>query len=134
MQTFIKYTISGGLAATVHFLILIALVEKATVDPTLASAFGFCMAVIVNYKMQYHWTFKSAGPHKTIFTRYVLITFFMLGVNTLIFWILYEIQGLIYLLAQAIATGIVMFMNFAINKNYTFVSPSKASVILNNEE
>jgi putative flippase GtrA len=115
-------------------LILITLAEKASFDPTFASALGFCMAVIVNYKMQYHWTFKSAGSHKTIFTRYVFITFIMLGVNTLIFWFLYEVQGLVYLLAQIIATGMVMFMNFAINKNYTFVSPNKISVILNNEE
>jgi len=122
MKTFIRYTISGGLAALVHFLVLIILVEKIAVNPTFASAIGFCMAIFVNYNMQYHWTFKSSGTHRTIFIRYVLITFVMLGVNTIIFWFLFEKQGLVYLLAQVIATGIVMFMNFVINKNYTFVS------------
>lgn len=134
MQTFIRYTISGGLAAIVHFLTLIALVEISAVDATLASATGFCLAVIVNYNLQYHWTFKSSGSHKTIFTRYVVITFLMLGVNTLIFWVLYELQGVMYLLAQAIATAIVMFMNFTINKKYTFVSPDTTTVAINSEE
>lgn len=126
MQTFIRYVISGGLAAAVHFLILIVLVEKTSVDPTLATSLGFCAAIFVNYTMQYHWTFRSAGSHKSIFTRYVVITFMMLGVNTLIFWLLYDVWGLMYLFAQAIATGMVMFMNFAINKNYTFVSQDEA--------
>ena len=125
MQTFIKYVISGGLAAAVHFLILIVLVEKISVNPTLATSLGFCAAIFVNYTMQYHWTFQSAGSHKTVFTRYVVITFMMLGVNTLIFWFLYEKLGFMYLLAQAVATGMVMFMNFAINKNYTFVSTNE---------
>jgi len=122
MKIFIYYTISGGLAALVHFLILIALVEKTTINPTIASGIGFCMAIIVNYNMQYHWTFKSSGSHRTIFIKYVIVTFIMLGVNTIIFWFLFEKQELVYLIAQVIATGTVMLMNFAINKNYTFAS------------
>ena len=134
MQTFIKYAISGGLATIVHFLILITLVEVFAIDATLASAIGFCMAVVVNYNLQYHWTFKSTGSHKTIFTRYVFITFFMLGVNTLIFWVLYGLQGLSYILAQAIATAVVMFMNFTINKKYTFASTETTATVINSEE
>ncbi len=49
----------------------------------------------------------------------------MLGVNTVIFWFLYEKLGVMYLLAQVVATGLVMFMNFTINKNYTFVSANE---------
>jgi putative flippase GtrA len=139
MKIFFKYVISGGLAAAVHFLVLVALVEKVELDPTLASAIGFCMAIFVNYTMQYHWTFQSVGSHKTIFTRYVVVTFMMLGVNTVIFWGLYEKLGLMYLLAQAIATGTVMLLNFTINKNYTFVSAGetgkeRVSIVVSNDE
>ncbi len=123
MKVFIRYVISGGLAATVQFLVLILLVEKTAINPVVASVLAFCTAIVVNYNMQYHWTFKSTGAHGIIFIKYVFTTFVMLGVNTLIFWFLFDRQGMMYLIAQMIATTLVMFMNFAINRYYIFAMP-----------
>jgi putative flippase GtrA len=122
MKVLFRYLVAGGTAALVHFAVLIMLVELADVDATIASMIGFCLAVIVNYTLQYHWTFEMSEPHGRILTKYIVITFTMLGVNTIIFWVLYEQVGVLYLVAQFIATGVVTVLNFLINKHYTFVS------------
>jgi len=116
-----RYVASGGLAALVHFSILIASVELWGARPTLASAIGFFAAIFVNYSFQYHWTFKSRVAHSTAFKRYVFVTLLMLGVNTVIFWSFNEGIGVPYIASQVLATGIVLVFNFLINRFYTFV-------------
>lgn len=124
MRILFRYLVAGGTAALLHFIVLISLVELADVDATIASMTGFCVATLLNYTLQFHWTFELSGPHGRIFTRYVLITFTMLGVNTIIFWVLYAKLSVLYVVAQVIATGVVTILNFLINKHYTFVSIS----------
>ena len=46
----------------------------------------------------------------------------MLGVNTMIFWLLNSRAGVPYLLAQALATALVVGLNFETNRRYTFKS------------
>jgi len=119
-MVFIRYLISGGAAATMHFAVLILLVEIFGINPTVASASGFCAAIAVNYTLQYHWTFRTKGAHGTIFVRYVGVTLVMLVVNTVLFWLLNTRVGLAYLVAQAIATATVVVINFHINQRFTF--------------
>ena len=44
----------------------------------------------------------------------------MLGLNVAIFWTLHERFGINYLLAQAVAIGMVFSLNFLVNRRYTF--------------
>jgi putative flippase GtrA len=121
--TFGRYVI-GGLAATIaHILVLMLLVEQFGVNPSVATSIGFCIAVVINYNFQYYWTFAAKGSHAKIFSRYVIVTFAMLGVNLVLFWVLTHPVRLPYLYAQLVATGVIMFCNFAINKLYTFNHP-----------
>jgi hypothetical protein len=74
ISVFLHYSISGGIAAATHFGLLTLLVELVAINPTFASAIGFCIALLVNYSLQYHWT---------------LIT---LGINIVLFWALNSIN------------------------------------------
>lgn len=123
-MVFFRYTVAGSMAAVAHFTVLWILVEWFGVYPTYASAIGFCVAIFVNYSLQYYWTFRAKGPHGVLFLRYLVVTLLMLGVNTLIFWTLNEAMGIYYLVAQVVATGCVMILNFTINRHYTFVYTS----------
>lgn len=125
MKVFLRYTVAGSIAAIAHFSVLWGLVEWFGVYATYASATGFCVAIFVNYSLQYYWTFRAKGPHGVMFLRYLVVTLTMLGVNTLLFWTLNEAMGVYYLVAQVIATGCVMILNFTINRYYTFtrISP-----------
>lgn len=116
----IRYVIAGGIAAGAHFVCLIALVELVAVNPTVASAISFCLAIAVNYNLQYHWTFRTTDPHAATFAKYLLVTLTMLGVNTALFWIFNVFFGWNYIVAQALTILMVLPGNYIINRHYTF--------------
>lgn len=122
VRQFLKYSVAGGFAAVAHFGVLVLLVENYAVLPTIASGIGFCIAGAVNYTLQYYWTFRASGPHALMLSRYTLVTLAMLLVNLLIFWFLNEQLDVYYFIAQIVATGIVVILNFTINRRWTFVS------------
>ena len=104
----------------VHFGVMIALVELFFVPPLIGSFAGFSSGTLVNYYLQYSWTFRSTQSHRLAFIRYVTITVAMLFVNLLIFQLAWQQIGLDYKLAQVVATGVVFLVNFGINASYTF--------------
>lgn len=118
----VRYIAAGTLAVAVHYLILILLVEGPAVNATLASSSGFVVGVLVNYLLQFYWTFRSSGSHARQFPLFVSVAVAMLGLNAAIFWGLHEGVGMNYLLAQAFAIGTVFLFNFLINSRYTFSS------------
>ena len=116
----IRYAACGVLAAVTHIGILYFLVEFIFMNPVVASAIGFCAAIIVNYNLQYHWAFSSITPHGTAFIRYITVTLGMLVINTLIFWLITSYLGISYLVAQILTIGFIFIANYLINRNFTF--------------
>lgn len=116
----IRYAMAGTLAVAAHYAILILLVEGKSVNATLASSSGFAVGVVVNYILQYYWTFRDTGSHAKRFPLFAGVAVAMLGLNAAIFWTLHERTGMDYRLAQAFAIGVVFLINFAINSRYTF--------------
>lgn len=139
-HTFVRYTISGGLATSVQFIVLILLIEYQLTTPLHASMIGAACGFLVNYNIQFHWTFKVNGPHKRFFTRYLIVSATMFGLNAVIFWLstipevfalLHSIpfpkqipfeqpRNIAYWYAQIIASAIVFLCNFLVNRHYTF--------------
>ncbi len=136
--TFFRYFISGGLATAVHFCVLLALIEYQLTTPLHASMIGAACGFLVNYHIQFHWTFKVSGPHSRFFIRYLIVSASMFGLNAAIFWLattpelfallknlpyptlIPQPKNIAYLYAQVIATGIVFLCNFLVNRYYTF--------------
>ncbi len=122
LEVLLRYIAAGSLAVGVHYLVLILLVEAAAMDATLSSSCGFVVGLIVNYLLQYYWTFRSSGSHAKRFPIFAGVAVVMLGLNAAIFWTLHERLGINYLLAQAFAIGVVFLLNFLINSRYTFAT------------
>lgn len=120
LAVLVRYTAAGSLAVGVHYLVLILLVERAAMDATLSSSCGFLFGLIVNYLLQYYWTFRSSGSHAKRFPLFAGVAVVMLGLNAAIFWALHERFEINYLLAQAFAIGVVFLLNFLVNSLYTF--------------
>lgn len=117
---FVRYCAAGSLAAATHFVLLAVLVEAYAVPPTLASAFGFGVAVLVNYVLQYYWTFSASGAHGRALAKFTAVACLGLGLNTCIFWASYRVLGMPYMLAQMAATGLVVLVNFSMNRRFVF--------------
>ncbi len=142
LKTFIHYVISGGLATAVHFCVLILLIEYQLTTPIQASMLGAACGFLINYHMQFHWTFNVSGSHRGFFIRYLLVSLLMFSLNAGIFWLattpelfkllqsipyphqppLPQPKNIAYWYAQIIATGIVFLCNFVSNRYYTFKS------------
>ncbi len=145
-KTFSRYFVSGGLATAVHFCVLILLIEYQLSTPMTATMIGAGLGLLINYQIQFHWTFKVSGPHSRFFTRYLIVSALMFGLNAGIFWLVTmpeiftllknipwpkqitpQPKNIAYLYAQVIATGIVFLCNFLINRHYTF-KPIKQTI------
>ena len=117
-----KYTASGGAAALAHLLVF-SVASGLGVWPVAASALGFCVAIPVNYLLQYHWTFNYLGTHATAFGRYISVTLLSFAVNLAAFKMLNEHVDVSPLVAQAIAIVLVFVFNFGLNASYSFAGP-----------
>jgi putative flippase GtrA len=122
LRQFFLYGVSGGTAALTLVIVLVALVELLDCPSTLASAIGFACATPVNYLLQHRFVFGQSRNHKVFFPRYVGVTLATLGLNTLLFWILTYPLGLFYLASQILTLAVIVPINFAINREFTFAA------------
>ena len=113
LAQFIRYGLSGGAAVATHLGILVVLIELAASPPILASLLGFACATFVNYALQHRLVYLP---------RYLAATLGTMALNTLLFWTLSSGAGIDYLASQVITIGIIVPINFAINRSCTFAS------------
>lgn len=96
------------------------LVEVVSANAVVASALGFTVGALVNYYLNYHITFKSKKSHNEAIIKFLTVALIGLALNTLIMFVAAEILLIYYLLAQVMATGMVLVWNFAGNRLWTF--------------
>jgi putative flippase GtrA len=117
---FSRYVLSGGAAVATHLAVLVILIELAGSPPTLASLVGFVCATVVNYTLQHRFVFSRSRGHGSYFPRYLAVTLGTMTLNTLLFWTLSSGLGIYYLASQMITIGIIVPINFTINRSFTF--------------
>ncbi len=110
-QQFLRFALVGAVATAVHYTILIALVEFADVEPLPATSAGFVAGAVVSYTLNRRYTFDSQQHFARGLITFIAVGFVGLFLNGLIVSTLVS-AGLIYILAQMIATGLVLIWNF----------------------
>jgi putative flippase GtrA len=116
---FLRFALVGAVATCIQYTILIALVHGRDVSPTLASSLGFIAGAVVNYILNYRFTFRSRSQHGPAVAKFVLLAGVGLLLNAGLMRLLVG-AGWNYLLAQVCATGIVLLWNFSGNSLWTF--------------
>ncbi len=118
----IRYLISGGTAAVVNWGTLFLLVHVGDMYYLYASALSFIISIGVSFTMQKFWTFRDnlVQDIHTQFTRYLVVIFFSLLLNTALVYLLVEKANVWYLLAQVLATVIIAMTNFFCYKHFVF--------------
>ena len=105
-RMFIKYIISGGTAALTDIVFLYFFTDIVGIWYLTSSVLAFIVALVVSFVLQKFWTFRDTSLDK-VHTQFVLTTIVALvnlGLNTLFMYILVDLAGLWYILAQ-LATG-----------------------------
>ena len=117
---FLNFAWVGTVATALQYLVLIVLVQFGDLKPALASSLGYAAGAGINYLLNYYYTFASERRHFQAMLKFLTVAVIGLAVNSLIVAVATEKLRLHYLLAQVIATGVVLMWNFSANRLWTF--------------
>lgn len=109
----------GGIATLIQYAVLLAFVQLAGLDPVWASAIGYAMSAVFNYLMNYRYTFGSSARHGPAALKFAIIAGFGLLLNSLVLAGLMHLDAH-YLVAQVLATVVVLMWNFWGSRYWTF--------------
>jgi putative flippase GtrA len=127
LTQFLKFAGVGAFSTIVQYLILIILTESSLTGPVLASAIGYIGSGVLNYLLNYHYTFNSDAGHRSASLKFVTVSTLGLGLNVFLMFAGVHLMGLHYLLCQLLATCIVLLWNFYANRWWTFRTVSDHS-------
>jgi putative flippase GtrA len=117
---FIRYAAVGALGTLVHFATLAGCVEVLGLSPTTGSVSGATVGALLNYVLNYHLTFASQQSHRQTLPKFLTVAAFGVLLNGAIVKTLTDNLRVHYLVAQAIATVVVLATGFVLNKVWTF--------------
>lgn len=117
---FLNFACVGAVATAVQYFVLVALVQFGDIRPVLASGVGYAAGAGINYLINYHYTFASQQSHLQAMSKFLSVAVVGLTLNSLIVEVATEKLQLHYLVAQVIATGLVLMWNFFANRVWTF--------------
>jgi putative flippase GtrA len=117
-RQFLGYAGVGAIGTAGHYAVYIALVNVG-IGVTGSSVAGFIVGALINYGLNYRYTFKSDQPHRRAMSKFFSVALVGLLLNTLIVFALDRLRWH-FLLAQMVATLIVLVWNFAANRHWTF--------------
>ena len=119
-KQFVAYAGVGAVGTASHYVVLVLLVELMSLTPVIASSCGAIAGAFVNYILNYKFTFKSRKSHTEAVTKFMLVALAGFFVNLFIIWLFTSVIAINYLIAQVIATGVVLVTNYTINRIWTF--------------
>lgn len=128
LNQFIKFAAIGVIGTAAHYVLLISLVQFLSIDAIIASGAGFTLGAIINYYLNFHYTFQSTKLHTDALPKFFTVALIGLCINTILMSLLTGMNDIHYLLSQIIATGIVLIWNFIANKIWTFSHKFQASI------
>ncbi len=108
------------MATSVHYLVLVTLVQLLGTPPVPSALLGFCCGGFVSYNLNRRHTFSSDRPHGEAVWRFAVVAGVGFVMTFLLMGLFVDRWKRPYLLAQVVTTGIVMFWTFAANRMWTF--------------
>ena len=88
---------------------------------TLASIIGFVVAVTWSFFINRKWTFKhNSGDKKKQYLTFFIISIIGMGINLALLSFFIEVFKIYDIIAQLICSVIVAFINFGLNRFWTF--------------
>ena len=118
---FFWYIVAGGIATAVHYAVLIALVELLGLLAAPSAAIGALCGAGASYLLNRRMTFTGSGAgHVKALPRFTAIALLGALLNGVLVWLGVQQFGWHYLLAQALATVLVMGLTFRLNRLWTF--------------
>lgn len=125
---YVRFGVVGLVATAVHVGFFVLLIEWLTVRPLSANVVAFCIAVLVSYLGNFHWTFRADAQtldkddcrQPIIFLKFAVVAVTGLLLNTLAVYMVMEVLQLPYGYALIVMVGLVPIVVFLLNKFWAF--------------
>jgi putative flippase GtrA len=122
VRDFLRFAAVGVVATAVHYAVLIGLTELAGVHPVIGTACGALTGGVVSYTLNRLYTFTARPAYMRGLAKFIIVisigAALNAGIVAFFMWV-----GLWYLVAQFIATAIVLIWNFAVSRVVVFREP-----------
>ncbi len=129
---FMRFAVVGSIGTIVDFGVLFVLKEIIGLPLIAANSLSYLAGVGNNFTLNRHWTYADV-PKKALgrqFLQFLIVSTAGLLINNLIVGMMSAPLGELlslpdtgYLAAKILATGIVVFWNFIVNRMWTFSEP-----------
>jgi putative flippase GtrA len=127
LERFLKFLVVGTVGFAVDFGTLNLLKLVFGFQLLVANTISFSLAVLSNFTWNRLWTYPDSRskPVRSQLVQFFVVNVAGWGINTFVLWALAPIfEGMVgelgYNIAKAIATIIVLFWNFFINRYWTY--------------
>ena len=117
---FLRFILVGFAATLITYIILIVLVETWQINVIVASVIGYIVGIVVNYELNYGFTFQSKQHHHILVPRFVMVMMVGLLLNTGIMFVGVNWFDINYVLAQLAAIAVVLIWSFTANRLWVF--------------
>ncbi|NNM82635.1 MAG: GtrA family protein [Burkholderiales bacterium] len=117
---FFRFTAVGATGTLVQYTMLWLGVESLGMPAAIASGVGYALGSVVNYLLNYLFTFKSAKSHTEAASRYYAVLGIGWFINTGLIWLLVQHWHQNYWLAQLLVSGIGLMWNFTGSRLWAF--------------
>lgn len=121
-RQFIVFAAVGVTATALQWGILIIGVEFFRWPPAVGSGVGFLISASANYLLNYRLTFRSSRAHLSAASRFFVVAGFGLLLNVALMQLLTNHWRFQYLLAQTVATIVVIAWTFSGSAFWSFAS------------
>lgn len=121
MQFFV-YALAGGAATLVHYTVLVVLVEWALFAAAPAAVIGALCGAVVGFMLNHKLTFanSNAQAHRAL-VRFMLTAAAGAAASGAMVWACVHWLNWHYLVAQAVATVVLLLLTYQINRRWSFV-------------
>jgi putative flippase GtrA len=118
--SFSRFLAVGGTCTAVQYLLLALLVDGVGAAPTPASGVAYAASAALNYELSRRFTFFGRRASWRSVRRFALVSALGLALNLVTFALALQLGAPHYLLAQAIATGVVLGVSFTLYRVWAF--------------
>jgi putative flippase GtrA len=119
-RQFLRFASVGATGTAVQYLVLWAGVEAMGWPAALSSALGYMLGSIVNYLLNYFFTFGSDKSHVEAATKYYAVLAVGLGITATLMALFVSVLEWNYWVAQIVTTGVALLWHFAGSKWWAF--------------
>lgn len=119
MKTFLKFGFVGVINTLITIISFMLLVYLG-IHYMLANMIAYAIGVINSFYWNKNWVFEAKDGNKQLFTKFVIVNLITLGINSFALYLFVNYLQVLPYVAQIIATGIGLCINFLLNKQWTF--------------